>query len=198
MTVFVRSQTYQGKNNIKITMFSVYQVVDSWSALQGPSTAASQQQALLLESNDSIVDPRHAFCRNLKTTITQDQSKGDDKIIIGDFNEVLGSDPGGVTQLAAECQLVDIMSVLHPNQTPPARYTRGQKRLDYVLATSRVTEAARFGGYEEFQNQVHTDHRAYYIDFDTQALFSTPLQALARYAARGLHSNNIAQCTKFL
>ena len=160
------SQTFQGKQNIRVTMFSVYQVVDSRSAMQGPNTAASQQQALLLESNENgAIDPRYAFCRDLKASINQYQSQGHDILVTGDFNEVLGNiDQGGITQLASECQLTDVMSALHPGIAHPATYMRGHKRLDYVLASPRVLAAARRSGYEEFQHRIHSDHRAYFVD----------------------------------
>ena len=62
-------QTYQGKRDIRVTLFSIYQVVDSATALQGHLMAASQQQALLLAANDTLTDPRQAFCRDLQVAI---------------------------------------------------------------------------------------------------------------------------------
>jgi hypothetical protein len=131
-------QTYQGKNNIKISIFSVYQVVDSAAALQGQLTAASQQQALMAATNDTLTKPQQAFCLDLQFTISNDI------IIVGDFNEVLGNHQGGINQVAAEWHLVDVMAATHPNLRHPATFMRGRTRIDYVLATPRVMEAVRF------------------------------------------------------
>jgi hypothetical protein len=80
--------------------------------------------------------------------------------------------------VAAECQLVDIMAAQHPNTTHPVTFMRGRTHIDYVLATMRVAAAVRFCGYEEFQHRVHSDHRAYYVDFDTNALLVNPFKIL--------------------
>lgn len=164
------NQTFQGKGNIRVTIYSVYQVVDSRSASQGQNTVASQQQALMTEANDPATDPRQAFCRDLRFSIQTLQSKGHDIILVGDFNEALGTEPGGITEVAAECNLVDIMSAMHPDLQQPVTYMHGRKRLDYLLTSPRVSEAARLCGYEEFQHRIYSDHRAYFVGFDTQAL----------------------------
>jgi hypothetical protein len=190
-------QMYQGRNNIRVMIFSVYQVVDSAASSQGPLTAASQQRALLLAENDNN-SPKEAFCRDLQAIVRKLQAEGHDIILTGDFNEVLGEHQGGITRIATECQLVDVMSAKHPNTAHPATFMRGRTRIDYVLTTPRVLDAVRYCEYEEFQQQIHTDHRTYYVDFDTATLFGTPLQVLAKFAARGLHSYNVKQNTRYI
>ena len=39
-------------------------------------------------------------------------------LLLGDFNEVFGSDPDGMTKLAVTCNLLDLMSIRHSNQPP--------------------------------------------------------------------------------
>ena len=114
-------QTYQGKGNVRVSVFSIYQVVDSRSALQGHNTVASQQQALLEEASDPIADPRRAFCRDLQATVKALQTKG--------------HDVSGITELATECNLVDVMAALHSALPQPTTYMRGRKRIDYILAS---------------------------------------------------------------
>ena len=76
------NQTYQGKGNNRVTINSIYQVVDSRSALQGQNTVASQQQALLAAVNGPIsTDPRQGFCQDLKVSISDIQAKGHDIIL---------------------------------------------------------------------------------------------------------------------
>lgn len=160
-------------------------------------TAASQQQALLLELNETTTNPWQPFCRDLQATIRKLQSEGHGILIVGDFNEVLGEHQGGITQVAAECQLVDVMAAKYPHINHPATFMRGRTCIDFVHARPRrVMTAVRYCGYEEFQHRVHVDHRTYYVDFDTTALFGTPLEEVAKFAARGLHSNNLKQNTR--
>ena len=80
-----------------------------------------------------------------------------------------GSDPDGIQNVATTCGLIDLMSCRH-SSTPPATYARGRTRLDYVLATSHVVNALSKSGYEPFNSRFPSDHRAYFLDFDTQAI----------------------------
>ena len=191
-------QSFQGKNQIIVTVISAYQVVDSASGLQGQITASAQQQVLLIETNDSLTQPRYAFRRDLRRSLQEFQDKGHDIILVGDFNEKLGDDVEGMSNIALECNLVDIMANSHPALPEPATYARGRTRLDYILTSARVATTVRHCGYEAFHHRVHTDHRAYYVDFDSNSLFGTQLQELARHAGRGLHANNVRQVTAYI
>jgi hypothetical protein len=99
---------------------------------------------------------------------------------------------------AAEFNLTDIFSIQHPNLQDPATYARGRKRLDYALGSARVSAAVQACGYEAFNHRFHTDHRAYYIDLNTEQLFGSATQVLSTYSSRILHSNNIKQVTQYI
>jgi hypothetical protein len=119
-------------------------------------------------------------------------------LVIGDFNERIGEDPRGISKLAAQFQLEDIMHRHHQHLNEPATYARGQKRIDYALGTKAIANAVVTCGYEPFNYRFHTDHRALFLDFDTQKLFGTPTQNLAPFPLRTLHSNNIRQVTQYI
>ena len=86
----------------------------------------------------------------------------------------------------------------HPHLTEVATYSRGSKRLDYILGSPEVAHALLSCGYEPFNYRYHTDHRAYFLDLDTQLLFGATIQPLAKFSDRILHSNNIRQVTKYI
>ena len=117
------SHTYQGRGNLKITMFSAYQVVGK-EIKPGTITSASQQHSLLLQQNDTVRNPRDAFRRDLTKAIQAIQENNHEVLLLGDFNEVFGSDPDGMTKLAVTCKLIDLMSFRH-SSAPPATYARG-------------------------------------------------------------------------
>ena len=190
------SHTYQGRGNMTITIFSAYQVV-SKEITPGSTTTAAQQHSLLLQQNDPVLNPRTAFRRDLTIAIQSAQAQNQEVLLMGDFNEAFGSDPEGMTKVAVVCKLIDLMASRH-STTPPATYARGRKRLDYALGTSHVAQALLRAGYEPFNIRFHSDHRAYYLDFDTKLLFGTDTQALGAKEPRLLQSTNVKQNTDYI
>ena len=121
------SQTFQGAAGRRVTFISAYQVVSD-VVTPGTTTAASQQKSLLVLRNDSISAPRQAFRRDLSAFLQQCKSAGDEIVLTGDFNEVLGDDPEGLTSIAHQFELFDIMSSRHPSPLP-VTYSRGRRCL---------------------------------------------------------------------
>ncbi|KAI2489539.1 hypothetical protein MHU86_25041 [Fragilaria crotonensis] len=189
------SQTFRGTNGVNLTVISAYQVVTD-NPHTGLTTATSQQQSLLVQSNDRVT-PRRAFKRDLCSFLRLRRTQGDELLLVGDFNEELGSEIDGMSQIAAEFQLLNLMRTRHSSKPPPT-YARGRKCLDYGLATHHVASALIRCGYEAFNERFATDHRAYYFDLDTEALFGNKTQHLASPSLRVLKSNNIEQVTQYI
>ncbi|KAI2499205.1 hypothetical protein MHU86_15303 [Fragilaria crotonensis] len=190
------SQTVRGTGSTYVTIVSAYQVVTD-NPYNGLTTAASQQRSLLLQTGDTEQRPRKAFKRDLSVFLTERISRGEEILLVGDFNEVFGSELDGMSQIAADLRLVNLMQVRH-HQSPPATYSRGKKCLDYGLATDHVAQALRSCGYEAFNERYPTDHRAYFFDFDTDVLFGNKTQTLAPSSLRILKSNNAEQVTQYI
>jgi hypothetical protein len=110
----------------------------------------------------------------------------------------MGDDPNGMSSIGAQFQMVDILANRHPTLNAPATYARGRTRLDYALGTHRVAASIKECGYEQFNYRFHTDHRAFYMDFNTQNLFGSPTQQLCKMTERGLRSSNVSQVTKYI
>jgi hypothetical protein len=70
--------------------------------------------------------------------------------------------------------------------------------LDYVLATPHIINAVEKAGYEAFNARYPTDHRAYFVDFSTDALFGIQIQPLSNYEPRVLKANNVKQVTAYI
>jgi hypothetical protein len=116
---------------------------------------------------------------------------------MGDFNDTIGCDCNPLTTMMSELGLLNLMSVRH-DTPPPPKYARGKKCLDYGFGTPRVTLALTACGYEAFNARYTTDHRSYFFDFDTTALFGTTTPALANPQQRILHSTNVKQSTIYI
>jgi exonuclease III len=190
------AHTYQGRNGKRLIVFNAYQVVQK-PIKPGKITVASQQHSLLIQAVDPTTNPRTAFRRDLTKEIQNCREKGFAIILLGDFNEAFGSDPDGMVKIAMDNDLVNVMETWNSNSLP-ATYARGNKCIDYVLASPDILPAIVSAGYEPFNEKFHTDHRAYFIDFDTTLLFGSTTQHLSSLEPRIMSSTNITQVTQYI
>jgi exonuclease III len=190
------SQTFRGREGFQMTVISAYQVVDCGSQ-PGKITAAAQQASYLTQLDAQDCNPRKAFKQDLRTYLSECKSKGDEILLLGDFNESIDGNFNGISRIIADFHLVDLMRC-RSNQQPPATYSRGRLRLDYGLATRKIADALVGAGYEAFNARFPTDHRAYYFDLDTEKLFGSRTQSLAPPSLRMMHSTNGKQVTQYI
>ena len=189
-------QELRGRAERKIAICTAYQVVEKHGE-SGLLSVERQQQALLLQDQDTVTDPRTAFRRDLNKELFSYQSRGYELLVVGDFNEEFGSDMEGMERLANELGLVNLIPTLHPRELP-ATYARGTKCLDYAMATPLVRDALRHAGYEPFNQRINSDHRGFFLDFDQEALFGIISPNLSRREPRMLQSWNVRQVTEYI
>ena len=180
----------------RLLILSVYQPIDKGQQA-GKITVSAQQRSLLLQNNDPTSNPLVAFRRDLSSMLKSYHENGHDILLIGDFNEPLGSNDDGISKIASDFQLLDLMGSRHSSE-PPATYARGSRRLDYALATKNVWHAMEHSGYEAFNARMSSDHRGYFLDFNTELLFGSATQTLANRATRGLSATNAVQVTAYI
>ena len=190
------TQELQGRQGQKLIICSVYQVVDKLIT-PGQITAAAQQHSLLLRTQDKITQPRVAFQRDLLHFIREHRLAGHELLIVGDFNEALGSVKMGMSHIASTMDLIDLMGSKH-SAPPPATFARGSKRIDYAMGSHRVANALRRCGYDAFNERLTSDHRGYYLDFATDLLFGADTPGLSVRASRALNSSNTNQVTEYI
>ena len=184
-----------GQGGQLLLIVSAYQPIDKHGK-EGNLTIASQHRSLLLQSNDTT-NPRTSFRRDLLATLLPYVQSGAEILLLGDFNETLGSDPDGMSLIASRLQLIDLMASRH-SSIPPATYARGSKRLDYALASQRFSQSLVACGYDSFNARFSSDHRGYFFDFNTAHLFGNPTQQLATLNSRLLRASNIHQVTSYI
>eukprot|EP00957_Ditylum_brightwellii_P108712 8292384-Ditylum_brightwellii.AAC.1 len=71
-------------------------------------------------------------------------------------------------RLSKQCDLVDVFTHLHPDETPPHTYQRGGNRIDYILITPALIPALRSTGFLPFNIPFMSDHGSAYADFDEE------------------------------
>jgi hypothetical protein len=74
------SQTFQGAAGRRITIVSAYQVVSD-NVIPGTTTAAAQQQSLLINRKDSTQAPSEAFRHDLALYIQECKTTGDEIMV---------------------------------------------------------------------------------------------------------------------
>jgi hypothetical protein len=170
---------YRAAQTREVTVISAYQV---WNTLpdrdlRGHGTidrsmaAVTQQQAMIkITDPQSTVNPRAKFRLELHAFLQTLHQKGHKIILMGDFNEVFGSDPSGMIHIASSCTLVVILH-RRIGASSFATFVGGRSRFDYVLMSQNAESALRHGGYEPPGFRFKGDHRGFCLDFDTNTLF---------------------------
>ena len=190
------TQEFSGRAGTKVVIVSAYQPVEK-RGQEGNLTVAGQHRSLLLQSQGPVTNPRSAFRRDLLLALQGHLRAGSDILLVGDFNESFGSDADGMSFIAGELQLVNLGPLRHSSHAP-ATYSRGTKCLDYALGSPRLQAALVAMGYEEFNARLSSDHRGYFLDFDTDTLFGSPTPDLATPHRRMLKANNVRQVTAYI
>jgi hypothetical protein len=188
-----------GKDNKVITFITVYQVCKKPpAAVQRDScTAHSQQQSLLTQQNRKDPSPIKHFRADLNKFLKTCHTNKELLVLFGDFNEVLGSDSAGISKMARDYLLIDVMHQTHAI-ADPATYARGKTRIDYVLASQEVFNSINECGYEPFNEHFLSDHRGYFVDFDLHKLFGNELQRLASLPFRDVRGKDTTSVTQYI
>ena len=190
-------QQFSGKHSSTVMIISAYQPVDKRTK-EGTNSVASQHRSLLLQAGDTIDNPIVVFRRDLLQQLQAYHQEGIEFLLVGDFNESYGSDPDGMSSIAGTLGLTNILSHQHPSMQAPVTYARGAKCIDYALGTPRVAEAVIAAGHEPFNERFISDHRGYFIDFDTKIQFGSPTQDLASMNRRKLRTANPKTNTEYI
>jgi len=194
-------QVFAGKLSRRVTVVTAYQVGGNSSihSLQGKRTARAQQASLLMQRNETEIDPRKHFCSDLKKFLQGHLSSGDNNeaIVMGDFNEVFGNDTSGITALFTSLNFTDLMYQRHGTRDV-ATYARGKTRIDFAFATPTAASCIIACGYEPFNFRMFSDHRAFFLDFDSSRLFGSETSKMASANKRDIQSKSPAQVTVYI
>ncbi len=104
-----------GKDNKVVTFITVYQVCKKPPAVveRDSCTAYSQQRSLLIQQNKSDPSPIKHFRKDLDKLLKSCHAAQELIVLFGDFNEVLGADLAGISRMAREYNLIDVMHQTH-------------------------------------------------------------------------------------
>jgi hypothetical protein len=121
-----------GRDGRTATLICAYQVVQE-KGQHGDRTTYSQQVRMMRLDGFLDPDPRKAFIRDLKSLVTTLKTAQHDIILMGDFNESIGINPGKMASVVAARDLTDTHCFRHGLDREKPTYARGSRRLDYIL-----------------------------------------------------------------
>jgi exonuclease III len=188
-----------GKQHRNVVIITAYQVCNQSYITNHTikSLTAAAQQYSILQQHDRLETPREAFIHDVSVFVKTIHARNHGVLLVGDFNEHLKSEHTGMTGLAIDCNLTDLMFNLIGEDAFPT-YVRGTYRIDYILASDWIANSVIDGCYEPFSYRTKGDHRNIVIDFNIISLLGTPTYQLSTPILRNLVSNNRASIRKFL
>jgi endonuclease/exonuclease/phosphatase family metal-dependent hydrolase len=146
------------------------------------SALFKSQAALFLqlrEAHQENQGPQNHFCKDLQFLLQDRINSGHEIILMGDFNEELGSLTREFTKRVTECNLVNVYAAVHGLEEEVPAYARGQKCLDYFLMTLSVASHVICTGAEPFNHRFFWDHGGIFVDLELKGLFDCNLAPLA-------------------
>ena len=82
---------------------------------------------------------------------------------------------GNLATLISSCNLIDPLSLQHPQHPFPVSHLRGSSRIDFILIFRSLLLAVIRSGSLSFHSLfLQGDHRPYYLDLDSKILFADP------------------------
>jgi hypothetical protein len=116
--------------------------------------------------------PRQGFIEDLIKSIQLQQNLNDDIIIGGDFNETTNKHNSGLLKLLTSTNLIDPFLHAHPTLPTFNTYNRGSQRIDAVFCSPALISSIKSIGYSPYNWVTNSDHRAIFVDMDTERLFN--------------------------
>jgi hypothetical protein len=104
-----------------------------------PLTINHQQQTPIFDNTGKRLEPRQVFIDDIITLITTLQKDPNHHgILMLDENESIDDRSGALRKLMSSTSLVDTFSHISNSQYNIPTYTRGSKRIDYILTSQNL------------------------------------------------------------
>jgi hypothetical protein len=109
-------------------------------------------------------------------------------IVMLDANESIDDRTGAIRKIMSETSLVDTFSQVAGNPGELATYTRGKRRIDYILTSQHLVPYVSRVGYLAFHESNPSDHRGLFVDI-SEAILDIKVR-LTRPARRHIGSKS--------
>ena len=183
--------TFLAKSS-RVTVINIYQPGKNVPKDTNKRVVSQQQSQLraLNRQADTSAQVRSHYVHDLDRFLKKLRGKGHRFILMGDFNEIIGSSDDSMSKLCRKHNLVDCIHHFHGDPPRPfATWYDGEDIIDYALIDESLLSCVKACGYAPFKHYMDkADHRGFYIDFDTTTLFGSPTARLQAPKRRRLRS----------
>jgi len=180
----------QGRQNRKVIIITTYRVPHTNIANAGPNTSYYHQWHYLRRTGLLKPDPRKQLLLDLSEHIRSLTSPDNAIIILMDANEAYTDKNSDLHKWMTQHSFNDVHMHLHQHDTTIPTYSRGHKRIDYILATDNILPYMQKSGILPFHFLLHTDHRALYVEIDLQKYLRSQPSTLSNQQLRSLTSKS--------
>jgi hypothetical protein len=189
--------TLIGRDTKEIMILTAYNVSQYKNAKVGEDTLFNQQIALYKLHNIRDPDPKKIFIEDLSAMVKKARKDDKDIILTGDFNELVGDNPRGMSTVLSAGNLTNAHGHQH-GTVDITTYMRGVKRLDYAFVTPRLVKHILRSGYESFHTRIASDHRGYFVDFDLAGFLDRQLPSIFAASSRAIRGTHPSNITKYI
>jgi exonuclease III len=186
--------TVTGKDGKAVTIITAYRPCKN----EGDATVWSQQWSLQRARGIEQPDPRKQFFQDLKAFITELRAKKHGLIVMMDANENIDDRGGQLAKFIAEADLLDTLSLRHPNEEEPITNKSSSKRIDYMLVSADLAPYVDRAGVEPFGVGKQSTHRQLFIDIRLSEYLHGGVAKAKNPKRRSLISSNLDHIVQYV
>jgi hypothetical protein len=179
-----------GRSDKRLVILTVYQVPQKTGLAGSSTTAYTQERNMFRLEGRSNPNPQKILIDDLCILVSDLRRNGHDIILMGNFNEQVGSDPNGMASVLMAGGLIDSHVTRHGLENGPSTYARGHTRVDYIFMSERLKPYLLCAGIEPFNQRIYADHRGMFIYLSLPGLLDRSLTALASPVNRHFCATN--------
>ena len=192
--------TMRGGRDEGLLIITAYRVCQKKGAKVGVKTAYTQQIDAMIAAGDKTMDPRSRVLSDIQKLILSKRDEGFRPIVMLDANDDWTNTNGGkqFSNFMQESHLQDpLHQKFHRSGLTPTTYSRGTRRIDYILVDSTIVPAIRQIGTLGLHEGVISDHVMLYMDCDETELFRGVINRPVMNPSREFTLEQADKCARF-
>jgi exonuclease III len=137
-------------------------------------TVTYQQKLLYTADKRKDADPRQLFITDIIKVIQDIEEDSNNLcILMWDANESIDDPSSAIKKILKETSLVDTFTQIAGDPGNLATYSRGRKRIDYMLTSQALVQHISRVGYLGLYESNNSDHRGMFMDIPESILDTT-------------------------
>jgi len=185
-----------GKKNSKLCIYTVYRCCKGQTESTVGRTSSFSQQVTLLKLRGVKKSPQEMLLVDLQKNINEKLQEGCEILVCIDANEQMEDDKSRIKKFSMELGLIDIATARFAHPPPTFVRKKTANRIDFLLCTSVVYENIEAYGMAPLEyERTLGDHRAQYVDINTESLLGLTSIDNSSASSRRLRSTD-PKCIK--